>query len=230
MVLEQALQQAGLTGFAAMRDEIVLSTAYFPPAEYFSLAAHSRKVLVEREENYHKQTYRNRCIVMGSNGPLALVVPVLRGSFHKTSIKDLRIDNSRRWRDLHLKGIRSSYAAAPFFEFYFDIISDVISGRQSFLIDLNREAFLAICGAAGIDTVHGYTSVFEPEGSLNNDFRYAITPKRTTDIEGYVSIPYTQVFSERHGFIPRLSIIDVLLNNGPGTRALLQRSLEADNC
>ncbi|MEZ5019530.1 MAG: WbqC family protein [Bacteroidales bacterium] len=113
-----------------MSEEVLLSTAYFPPVEYFSVVARSRQVLIEREENYLKQTYRNRCVIMGSNGPLPLVVPVLRGSFHKTAIKDLRIDNSRRWRDLHLRGIRSAYAAAPFFEFYFDIINDVISGNH----------------------------------------------------------------------------------------------------
>jgi len=213
-----------------MSEDILLSTAYFPPADYFSLVARSRMALIEGEENYHKQTFRNRCVIMASGGPLALVVPVLRGSFHKTAIKDLRIDNSRRWRDLHLRGIRSAYAAAPFFEFYFDLICDVISGNQNFLIDLNQEALSAICDAAGIKADFRYTGHFLPEGSSDNDFRYSITPKKPSGIPGYTFVPYTQVFSQRHGFIPRLSIIDVLLNNGPGTLALLLRSLEADNC
>ena len=106
-----------------MGEEVLLSTAYFPPAEYFSLIAHSRKVMIESEENYLKQTYRNRCMILGANGPLALIVPVLRGSFHKTALRDLKIDNSRRWRELHLRGITSAYAAAPYFEYYYDIIS-----------------------------------------------------------------------------------------------------------
>ncbi len=213
-----------------MSEEVLLSTAYFPPVEYFSVVARSRRVLIEREENYLKQTYRNRCVIMGSNGPLPLVVPVLRGSFHKTAIKDLRIDNSRRWRDLHLRGIRSAYAAAPFFEFYFDIINDVISGNHLFLIDLNHDALSAICGAAGIPADISYTEKFLPEGISGNDFRYAIAPKRAPGVTGYTPVPYTQVFSQKHGFIPQLSIIDMLLNNGPGTRALLLRSLEADKC
>lgn len=224
------MPQAGSTDYAEMNEEILLSTAYFPPADYFSLVVRSGNVLIEAEENYHKQTYRNRCMIMGSGGPLPLVVPVLRGSFHKTAIKELRIDNSRRWRDLHLRGITSAYASAPFYEFYFDIISGVISKPHSYLLDLNKDAFDAICGAIGLTVQAGRTERFEPAGSRENDYRYSITPKELSGVQGFTFIPYTQVFSERHGFIPRLSIIDILLNNGPGTRALLLRSLEADNC
>lgn len=213
-----------------MAEELLLSTAYFPPASYFSLMARSRNVLIEREENYHKQTWRNRCLIMGPNGPLPLVIPVLRGSFHRTAIRDLRIDNGRRWRELHLRGITSAYAAAPFFEFYFDIISGVISSPHTWLLDLNSDALDAICGATGLTVQTGYTGRFEPAGSRENDYRYSITPKKEVQLPGYRDIPYTQVFGERHGFMPGLSIIDMLLNNGPGTRALLLRSLDADNC
>ncbi len=227
-----------------MTEDILLSTAYFPPSEYFSLIVRSTRVLIEREENYHKQTWRNRCLIMGPNGPLPLVIPVLRGSFHKTAIRDLRIDNNRRWRELHLRGIYSAYAAAPFFEFYYDMISGVISKPHTFLLDLNSEALDAVCGAIGITAQTCYTDSYEPAGSRENDYRYTITPKkaqagRTTEVPGknsasvapvYKEIPYTQVFGERHGFMPGLSIIDMLLNNGPGTRALLLRSPEADIC
>lgn len=212
-----------------MTDEVLLSTAYFPPAEYMSLLASSGKVLIEREENYHKQTWRNRCLILGANGPLPLVVPVLRGSFHKTAIRDLKIDNDRRWRELHLRGIASAYAAAPFYEFYTDLISGVILKGHKFLLDLNNEALDAVCKAAGLTVAVGGTERFEPEGSRVNDFRYSITPKKTSGVAGYRPVPYTQVFGDRQGFIPGLSILDMLLNNGPGTRALLLRSPEADN-
>ncbi|MRR24508.1 hypothetical protein EG830_16165, partial [bacterium] len=210
-----------------MVEELLLSTAYFPPASYFSLIARSTKVLIEREENYHKQTWRNRCLILGPNGPLPLVIPVQRGSFHKTAIRDLRIDNARRWRDLHLRGINSAYAAAPFFEFYIDVISGVISKPHTWLLDLNSEALDAVCGAIGLNIQAGYTDHFEPEGSMEKDYRYTITPKKEIRVPGIRDIPYTQVFGERYGFTPGLSIIDMILNNGPGTRALLLRSLEA---
>ena len=97
-----------------MSREVLLSTAYFPPAEYFSLIAGTNRAIIEKHENYVKQTYRNRCVILGANGPLVLIVPVLRGSFHRTALRDLRIDNTRRWRETHLRGITSAYAAAPY--------------------------------------------------------------------------------------------------------------------
>jgi hypothetical protein len=208
-----------------MANEVLLSSAYFPPAEYFYLIAHSRKVLIEKWENYHKQTYRNRCMILGANGPLILTVPVLRGSFHKVSLKDLEIDNSRRWRELHLRGITSAYATAPFFEFYFDAISRVISKPFRFLLDLNTEALYSVNEAIGLNTGISFTGEYLAEGAVHGDYRYLISPKKPSSAEGFTNIQYTQVFSEKYGFVPGLSIIDVLLNNGPGTGALLLGSL-----
>jgi len=212
-----------------MNEEVLLSTAYFPPAEYFSLMARSNKVTIERFENYIKQTYRNRRMILGANGPIPLIVPVLRGSIHKTPLKDLRIDNGRKWRELHLRGIISAYASAPFFEYYFDSISRVISKPYNFLTDLNNEALTAVCEAAGMEVQLSYTRGFIPLGEHEHDYRYSITPKRDSGVTGYTEKPYRQVFQERYGFISRLSIIDLLLNNGPGTLSLLKESLAADN-
>jgi len=209
-----------------MDGEVLLSTAYFPPAEYFSLIAVTGKIIIEKHENYIKQTYRNRCIILGANGPLTLIVPVLRGSFHKTALKDLKIDNGRKWRELHLRGISSAYSSAPFFEYYYDAISRVISRPFTYLLDLNTEALVTVCEALGLDAEINLSDEFAPAGTNNRDYRYSITPKRPVEVRGYSHIPYTQVFGDRHGFTKRLSIIDVLLNNGPGTGALLQRSLD----
>lgn len=209
-----------------MTGRVLLSTAYFPPAEYFSLIACSEDVFIEKHENYLKQTYRNRCMILGPNGPLQLTVPVLRGSFHKTPLRELRIDNSRRWRELHLRGIASAYAAAPFYEYYYDMIESVISRKYEFLLDLNEWALRKMCDAAGLEAEISFTDQFIREGTAEEDYRYSITPKRAVSVPGYRALPYTQVFSDRYGFTERLSIIDMLLNNGPGTRALLRRSLE----
>jgi len=208
-----------------MARAVLLSTAYFPPAEYFFLIAHSSKVLIEKWENYHKQTYRNRCRILGANGPLMLTVPVLRGSFHKTPLRDLQIDNSRRWRELHLRSLSSAYATAPFYEYYFDAISTVIRKPFSFLLDLNTEALSAVSDAIGITTETAFTEEYFPEGTFTEDYRYLISPKLPSPVDGYKDMPYMQVFAERFGFVPGLSIIDVLLNNGPGTGALLLGSL-----
>ena len=208
-----------------MANEVLLSSAYFPPAEYFFLIAHSRKVLIEKWENYHKQTYRNRCRIMGANGPLLLTVPVLRGSFHKTPIKDLEIDNGRRWRELHLRSITSAYATAPFFEYYYDAISRVINKPFRFLLDLNTEALYSMNEAIGLTTGISFSGEFLAEESVPGDYRYLISTKKPSSATGFADMQYTQVFSEKFGFVPGLSIIDVLLNNGPGTGALLLGSL-----
>ncbi len=207
-----------------MAGTILLSTAYFPPACYFSLAAGSDEVRIEKWENYHKQTFRNRCTILGANGPLDITVPVLRGSFHKTPIRDLKIDESRRWRDLHLRGILSAYATAPYFEFYFETIKDVITGKHSYLLDLNMEALEKMLDIIGIDVRVNLTEEFTGEGIVEGDFRYLITPKKRVRRDLHNEACYQQVFSDRYGFVPGLSIIDMLLNNGPGTGALLQRS------
>jgi len=185
-----------------MTEELLLSTAYFPPAEWFSLVAHNRRVVIEKHENYHRQTYRNRCIILGANGPLPLIVPVQQGSFHKTAITDLRTDDSKRWRELHLRGITSAYAAAPFFEYYYDMIRDVITTHYSFLIDLNNAAFTAVCEAIGIDSEIRYSDSFVPEGQREKDYRYSINPKKPCMVKGYSDMQYVQVFGERFGFNP----------------------------
>jgi hypothetical protein len=204
-----------------MANAVLLSSAYFPPAEYFFLIAHHHKVLIEKWENYHKQTYRNRCRILGANGPLMLTVPVQRGSFHKTPLRDLKIDNSRRWRDLHLKSITSAYATAPFYEYYFDAISTVIRKPFSYLLDLNEEALSSMTEAIGISREITFSEEFVSEGTVAEDYRYLISPKKPSPVESYRDMPYIQVFAEKFGHVPDLSIIDVLLNNGPGTGALL---------
>lgn len=207
-----------------MNGETLLSTAYFPPSVYFSILASSESALIERWENYHKQTYRNRCIILGSNGPLILTVPVLRGSSHKTAIRDIELDRSRDWRKQHIKGIVSAYALSPYFEFYFDFIEEAINYNCTYLLDYNYRITEVVNDCIGIKTESHFSEKFTPPENASRDFRYNISPKVKNEMTGYTLKPYTQVFSDRFGFVPGLSILDMLFNNGPGTHALLQRS------
>jgi hypothetical protein len=208
-----------------MPGEIILSSAYFPPSVYFSLAAASDSVIVEKWENYHKQTYRNRCIILGANGPLSLTIPVIRGSLHKTAIRDLKIDESLKWRSVHLKSIVSAYAMAPYFEYYFDIIENTINRKYRFLIDFNSMVTEQINRCIGIDVPFDFSTQFTAITGEKNDFRYLISPKTKCSIDDYSEKSYIQVFSDKFGFIGGLSIIDTLLNNGPESLALLRESL-----
>lgn len=200
-----------------MTSPLLLSTAYFPPVHYLSLVAKAGSVLIEREENYIKQTYRNRCYILTSNGVISLTVPVLEGSFHKTPVKDIRIDYSKRWQQIHTRAIMSAYRSSPFFEFYFDSICSIINSKTTFLIDLNMNTLKFITETAGLRTECAWTSRFEPV-IKNNDLRYTLTPKNKELISrSFHFRPYTQVFSDRFGFIPGLSTLDLLFNTGPDT-------------
>jgi hypothetical protein len=122
-----------------MQGDLILSSAYFPPAEYFSLINSAVTVIIEQEENYIKQTYRNRCRILSSNGILILSVPVMKGSSIKTRVKDVTIDYSKRWQQVHLRALVSAYNRSPYFQFYFDDIEKIISGNYEFLTDLNMK-------------------------------------------------------------------------------------------
>ena len=195
-----------------MSAKILISTAYLPPVEYFSLIQDADEVLVEREENYLKQTYRNRCYLLSANGTQALTVPVYLGSVHKTALKNIRIDYSKRWQQVHLRAMSTSYKASPFFEFYFEDIERTILRNHEFLIDLNTELTVLILKILGIETSISFTGTFIPPDSIDYDFRYKITPKRQSDFK---IKEYTRVFKCSSGFVSVLSILDLLFNMGP---------------
>jgi len=193
-----------------MPEEILLSTAYCPPAIYFSLIRNSDKVFIEREENYVRQTYRNRCKILTSAGILSLSVPVMKGNVIKAKVRDIRIDYSKRWQQVHLRALTSAYSRSPYFQFYSEPIMNIIQKKQSFLIDLNNELLLQCLGFLDMDKCIDYTSSFLPDTSLSNDFRYRISPGKHPDIN---LGQYIQVFGNK--FVPGLSILDLIFNLGP---------------
>jgi hypothetical protein len=202
-----------------MAGKILISTAYLPPVEYFSLIQNADEVLLEKEENYLKQTYRNRCYILAANGTQALTVPVYLGSFHKTALKDIRIDYSKRWQQVHLRAINTAYRSSPFFVFYFEEIEKIILKNHEFLIDLNTGLTEAIMKILGIKASFSYTAFYTPAGVDDFDFRYSVTPKKRS---GFVSREYTQVFNPYSGFVAGLSIIDLIFNMGPESVHYLQ--------
>ena len=121
-----------------MQKNILLSTAYFPPVEYFAIISDASVISVEKEENYHKQSYRNRCYILSPHGPQMLTVPVYGGSLHKVPVREIKIDYSKRWQQIHLGAIISAYGSSPYFAFYFEEIEKIISTDFDLLIDLNH--------------------------------------------------------------------------------------------
>jgi len=192
--------------------KILVSTAYLPPVEYFSVISSAETVQIEREENYLKQTYRNRCYILSAHGTQSLSVPVYMGSLHKTPVKEIKIDYSKRWQQVHLRTLITSYGSSPYFEYYFDIIEKSITRNNSYLIDLNTELTESLLEMLNIEKPIAYTDNFEPVGENEIDFRYKISPKEKTC---HIQKEYMQVFNQGGKFVPRLSIIDLIFNTGP---------------
>jgi hypothetical protein len=198
----------------------LLSSAYFPPIDYLSLINKADNILIENEENYLKQTFRNRCIILTANGICALTVPVLSGKLNKTPIKDTRIDYSKRWQQVHLGALISSYKASPFFDYYFDEIEKLISSKPEFLADLNLNSINILMKITGLSANISLTDSFEPATGLKYDFRYSISPKN--ERPGISSFKeYYQVFNNKYGFVPALSSLDLIFNMGPDSNNYL---------
>lgn len=208
------------------RQNILLSSAYFPPIQYFTKLLQFEKVFIDQHENFTKQTYRNRCEIPGANGPVALIVPVVKGREKKVKIKDLRISYDTDWQRNHWRTIFSAYNSSPFFEFYKDDIYLFFIKRRKFLLELNMEIHQTLCELLEIENAPVLTTGFEelPENTLN--FRETFSPKKQKSGPDLFFRPqeYTQVFSGKFGFIPNLSILDLLFNEGPNSYNILEQS------
>ena len=188
-----------------------ISTAYLGPVQQYSKMFHFPEVRIETSENYLKQSYRNRCIIAGANGPLPLSVPIVKPDTLKCLTKDIRISDHGNWRHLHWNAIVSAYNSTPFFEYYEDDFAPFYEKKFEFLFDFNEELRMLICQLLDIQPQIQYTTSFEAD--VENDFRW-ISPKQDIADPSFLLKPYYQVFQDKHGFLPNLSIIDLLFNTG----------------
>ena len=188
-----------------------ISTAYLGPVQQYSKMFHFPEVRIETSENYLKQSYRNRCIIAGANGPLPLSVPIVKPDTLKCLTKDIRISDHGNWRHLHWNAIVSAYNSTPFFEYYEDDFAPFYEKKYEFLFDFNEELRMLICQLLDIQPQIQYTTSFEAD--VENDFRW-ISPKQDIADPSFLLKPYYQVFQDKHRFLPNLSIIDLLFNTG----------------
>jgi hypothetical protein len=209
-----------------MDGKILLSTAYLPPVNYFMLIEGAREIFIEKEENYPRQTYRNRCKILSANGPLVLSVPVKKGGTPKARISEVEIDYTKRWQNIHLRALSASYNSAPWFQFYFEKIETIINSGTRLLIDLNTDLLLTILEFLKMKKDIGFTSSFEAANDSENDYRYRLSPKKESFFE---TREYIQVFNYRTGFVPGLSIIDLLFNMGPESAEYLHLKKQRDS-
>lgn len=169
------------------------------------------KVTFEVEDNYQKQTYRTRCYIYGANGKQLLNVPILNAN-SKQKTKEVLLDNSTNWQHQHIKSMASAYKSSPFYEFYVDDLMVLFSKKQKYLLDLNLDSQQFIFDNLPLEIITIKTSEFNVVTESESDFRFLANAKSKRN---YNLSKYTQVFSDKHGFLPNLSIIDLLFMEGP---------------
>jgi hypothetical protein len=208
--------------------QILLSSAYLPPVQYFAHLQSAEQVWIEQYDHYQKQTYRNRCVIAAPDGPLSLTVPIEKPNTQKAFMRDIRISDHGNWRHLHWNAIESAYNHTPFFEYYKDDFRPFYEKKFDFLVDYNEQLCQLVCQLIDIDTslLRTESYVAEPSNTII-DLRDAIHPKKEVmDDASFSAVPYYQVFQERLGFLPNLSIIDLLFNMGPEAILVLQKSIK----
>jgi len=198
---------------------VLLSTTYFGPIQWYQKLYRAEHVEIEQWESFQKQTYRNRCLIATANGVQALTVPVEHGD--SPLIKDIRLSNHGNWRHLHWNALQSAYGESPFFEYYQDDIRPFFERHWTFLLDFNEEIRQKMCELIDIQPNVSYTEGFIPEESPLTSYRTAISPKHPQDDPDFLPKRYYQVYEQKHGFLPNLSILDLLFNMGPESIFLL---------
>ena len=198
---------------------VLLSTTYFGPIQWYQKLYRAEHVEIEQWESFQKQTYRNRCLIATANGVQALTVPVEHGD--SPLIKDIRLSDHGNWRHLHWNALQSAYGESPFFEYYQDDIRPFFERHWTFLLDFNEEIRQKMCELIDIQPNVSYTEGFIPEESPLTSYRTAISPKHPQDDPDFLPKRYYQVYEQKHGFLPNLSILDLLFNMGPESIFLL---------
>lgn len=201
------------------RDNFLLSTAYLAPIEYYVVLANSERILLEQHEYYQKQSYRNRCRIATANGIMDLSIPV--DSAGKTPIRDLRISDHNNWQTHHWRSIETAYNSSPFFEYYADDFRPFFEKKWLFLWDFNLALFNKTLELLDIETKIELTEQYKPETCDNFwDLRAAIHPKKEISL---LLKPYYQVFETKFGFMPNMSIIDLLFNMANEAQLILKK-------
>ena len=208
------------TGSLKMQnDKFILSTAYLAPIEYYVVLVNSERILLEQHEYYQKQSYRNRCRIATANGIMDLSIPV--DSAGKTLIRDLRISDHNNWQTHHWRSIETAYNSSPFFEYYADDFRPFFEKKWLFLWDFNLALFNKTLELLDIETKIELTEQYKPETSDNFlDLRATIHPKKEISL---LLKPYYQVFETKFGFMPNMSIIDLLFNMANEAQLILKK-------
>jgi hypothetical protein len=202
-----------------MQTPAIFPLFYLPPISYFSsLNALNFEFQLEKFEHFPKQTFRNRTVVASPNGPLNLFVPVIKGSKYHTVMKDVKISYDFKWQRLHWLSFEACYRNSAYFEFYEDEFVRFFQNKTEFLFDFNLELLNWIFKQLKKGPEIRFTTEYEKHLAPELDYRDSPVFKKGTAFDNK---PYFQVFEDRNGFLPNMSIVDLLFNQGPQSKQFL---------
>lgn len=199
--------------------EIILPSLYFGNLAYFKLLLSNNNVIIDIHELYEKQTFRNRTVILTANGPQNLSVPVERPKGKNSLMSEVRISYAENWQKDHLRAIESAYKNTPYYIYYMEGLSEILTAKHELLINLNRDLTDFFIAKIGL-SVELQTPDNSPEIQAD-DWRREFNPKSRTFLD---TQHYIQTFEERHGFYSNPSIVDLLFNEGPNAISILQES------
>ena len=197
----------------------LIHPTYFPNIAHFSAMVNADGLCFEVCDNYQKQTYRNRCDLLAANGKLALTVPVSYSQKQRQGYKDVKIANDGQWQSQHLKSIQSAYRMSPFYEFYEDELMPLFELKAKYILDFNLKCIAVLSECLQVELNYETSTEYKTAETNTIDFRPLVNLKDATHLNFR---PYTQVFALKHGYLPNLSILDLLFNEGPNTLTYLE--------
>jgi len=196
---------------------VLIHPTYFPNISHFVGIANSESVTFEIEDNYQKQTFRNRTTIYAANGKLNLTIPVVFSQKNRQKFKDVKIANETNWQLQHWKSLQSAYRTSPFFEFYEDELQPLFTKKEIFLLDFNFKCIDVIFDCLQLDAIVTKTESYQKTIEDKTDLRHLVNTKHEQKFSNYI-----QVFNNKHSFINNLSILDLLFNEGTNALNYLQ--------
>jgi hypothetical protein len=204
----------------------LVESQLFPCVDYFKTAIQYKNIKIELYDNFQKMSFRNRYMIAGANGLCGLTVPVAGGREQKTLMREVQIELSGSWQIKHWRSITSAYKKAPYFEFYSAEVKNLLFSNENSLFEFNLSIIRWLVKVLNMGVAIEFTERFDEPNGSDQDFRNHFLPKNYHfDREGWLP-KYSQVFEDRLGFQPNLSIIDLLFCEGPNSVNLLSNSVK----
>tara|TARA_B100000700_G_scaffold20220_1_gene19674 strand:+ start:64 stop:669 length:606 start_codon:yes stop_codon:yes gene_type:complete len=199
---------------------VLIHPNYFPEISQLKLIIDSKKLIFEINDNFKKQTYRNRTYIYGANGLLLLSIPVIHSQKNRKKFKDVMISYDYDWLSQHWKSFQISYRSSPFFEYYEDKLADLYGRREKYLYDFNLRSIDILFDMLQINLEYDFTKEYNEQYSDTLDYRNNYKKLNSS----FKIKEYTQVFESKHGYIENLSALDLIFNEGPNAINFLKTS------